>query len=127
MIEWGPALHLRFGANAYNWSKLDGARLWDTYPGDHVVDICGLGIHDHIGVKSTADWNGFLRGPWNRNRNADLLGGHPGEGPTLAMDGILDWYEWSAARNRWLGTAEIEMHYEPAPYFPRTCSPRPRG
>lgn len=120
MVEWGPAMHLRFGTNAYNWGNLAGARLWDAYPGDAVVDICGLGIHDHIGIRSAADWTKMLRGPHNLQRNTGP-GGTPNPSDTTgAMEGILDWFEWAAARNKWLGTSEIEFNHDVRPYFPRT-------
>jgi len=100
LIEFGPSKQLRFGSGSAT------ERLWNIYPGDDWVDICGMGIHDNVGIKTQADWDGMLRHP-------ALLFGEP-------QEGILDWFDFGESRNKWLGTSEIESNYEARTYFPRT-------
>jgi hypothetical protein len=99
MIEFGPSGHLRFGS----WSS---ERLWNIYPGDDWVDICGLGIHDQIGIASDADFDRYLRYP------ASIAG--------TTFEGILDWFDFAVSRNKWVGTSEIESNYTNRTYFPKT-------
>ncbi len=94
LIEFGPARHLRFGAGS-------SERLWNIYPGDDWVDIVGLGIHDHTGITIQAHWDAML------TKSGD-------------MEGIREWFDFGASRNKWLGTSEIECNYEPRQYFPKT-------
>ena len=99
MIEFGPAGHLRFGNGA-------SERLWNIYPGDDWVDICGLGIHDQVGIAVQADWDKYLRYP-------ATIAGTP-------FEGIIDWFDFAASRDKWVGTSEIESNYIARNYFPKT-------
>jgi hypothetical protein len=99
LIEFGPAGHLRFGNGG-------SERLWNVYPGDDWVDVCGLGIHDQLGIRTQADWDKYLRHP-------TTIAGTP-------FEGILDWFDFGASRNKWLGTSEIECNYVDRTYFPKT-------
>jgi hypothetical protein len=99
MIEFGPAAHLRFGAGS-------SERLWNIYPGDSWVDICGLGIHDQIGITVQADWDKYLRYP-------TTIAGTP-------FEGILDWFDFAVSRGKLVGTSEIESNHNARNYFPKT-------
>jgi hypothetical protein len=99
MIEFGPAGHLRFGNGA-------SERLWNIYPGDDVVDICGLGIHDQLGITTQADWDKYLYYP------TTIAG--------TSFEGIIDWFDYATSRRKWLGTSEIESNYIARTYFPKT-------
>jgi hypothetical protein len=101
MIEFGPAGHLRFGNGA-------SERLWNIYPGDDVVDICGLGIHDQVGITVQADWDKYLYYP-------ATIAGTP-------FEGYIDWLDYGVSRGKWVGTSEIESNYVATPdgYFPKT-------
>ncbi len=99
MVEFGPAGHLRFGNGA-------SERLWNIYPGDDWVDICGLGIHDQVGITVQADWDKYLR--------------HPATIAGTAFEGILDWFDFAVSRGKWVGTSEIESNYIARNYFPKT-------
>ncbi len=99
LIEFGPSGHLRFGNGS-------SERLWNVYPGDDWVDICGLGIHDQVGITTQADWDEYLTYP------ASIAG--------TTFDGMQDWFDFGASRNKWLGTSEIESNYNSRTYFPKT-------
>lgn len=99
MIEFGPAGHLRFGNGA-------SERLQNIYPGGDWVDICGLGIHDQVGITVQADWNQYLTYP-------ATIAGTP-------FEGIHDWFDFAVAQGKWVGTSEIESNYNARQYFPKT-------
>ena len=99
MIEFGPSGHLRFGNGG-------SERLWNIYPGDDWVDICGLGIHDQIGIASIADFDRYLTYP-------ATIAGTP-------FEGIHDWFDFAVSRGKWVGTSEIESNYVSRQYFPKT-------
>lgn len=98
LVEFGPSGHLTFGMN--------NERLFNIYPGDDWVDICGLGIHDQIGIKTVDDWNKYLKYP-------AIINGVP-------FEGIRDWFDFAVSRKKWIGVSEIESNYVPRNYFPKT-------
>lgn len=99
LIEFGPSAHLRFGDG-------NSERLWNIYPGDAWADICGLGIHDHVGITTQADWDQYLTYP------VSIAGNR--------FEGILDWFDFGVSRNKLVGTSEIESNYNPRTHFPKT-------
>lgn len=100
LIEFGPSPSLRFGSGP------SSERLRNIYPGDEWVDICGLGIHDNVGIKTQADWDRLLRYPANVNG--------------VTIEGYLDWFDFARSRNKLVGTSEIESNYHSRQYFPKT-------
>ncbi|MCS7050254.1 MAG: hypothetical protein NZL87_01420 [Thermomicrobium sp.] len=103
MVEFGPTFHLAFGQGP------SVERLWNIYPGDDWVDVIGMGIHDYKGMAVQQDWDAMLvknnyLGQW--------------------VEGMRDWFDFGASRNKWIGTSEICSNvntYPPSnPIHPRT-------
>ncbi|MDW8341673.1 MAG: Ig-like domain-containing protein [Geminicoccaceae bacterium] len=103
MVEFGPTMHLHFGQGP------TVERLWNVYPGDDWVDVIGMGIHDYKGMTVQQDWDAMLvknnyLGQW--------------------VEGMRDWFDFGASRNKWIGTSEICSNvntYPPTnPIHPRT-------
>lgn len=105
LIEFGPTFHMTFGQGPAV------ERMWNVYPGDDWVDVVGMGIHDHKGMRVQQDWDAMLV---KNNYLGDWV------------EGYRDWYDFGASRNKWLGTSEICSNvntYPPTnPIHPRTES-----